>query len=185
MKEWLLMARNVVLALLVIAIGSALPPLQALEEWIGPRRTALTWGVASSTFLGWLLLMGATLYRIWQGGGSLRREDIAEQIGRVKSYHAAPMAVFRAWRYAIPKRAWGAGFSDEVSIGQCKAAWRRQLWRSDSRWRGLFIMGVGAALMTVGLFGGVIVLGAPGLKLLFGGALLYAAIRTVGVFLKA
>ena len=98
---------------------------------------------------------------------------------------AAPMAAFRAWRYWLPKRAWGAGFSDEVSITQFKAAWRQGLWRADSRWRGLFIMGFGAAFMTVGGFGLIIVLGPPGVKLLAGSALLYASIRTAGVLLKA
>lgn len=42
-----------------------------------------------------------------------------------------------------------------------------------------------AALMTVGVFGVVIVLGPAGLKLLFGGALCYAAARTTWAFLHA
>jgi hypothetical protein len=41
--EWLAILRNVILALGVIAIGQALPPLQSLEEWLAPRRTALIW----------------------------------------------------------------------------------------------------------------------------------------------
>lgn len=185
MRSWLLMLRNVAIALAVIAIGEALPPLQALERWTAPRRPLLAWWMGGITGLGWLLLMGATLYRIWRGGASLTRSEIAEQVGRVKSALAAPMAVARGWKVRLPKRAWGAGFSDEVSITQFKIAWRNQLWRQDSRWRGLFLMGLGAMLMALGGFGLIIVLGAPGLKLLAGGALLYATTRTVWVFLRA
>lgn len=184
-REWLAIGRNVLLVLAVIVIGELLPPLQALEQWIAPRRVMLAWMVGGVAGLGWGLLMGATLYRIFTGGALLRRDEIAEQIGRVKSYHSAPMAVARGWRYKIPQHAWGAGFSDKVSIAQMKAAWRQGLWCHDARWQGLFIMGLGAALMAVGLFGEVIVLGAPGLKLLGGGVLLYAAVRTAGAFLNS
>lgn len=185
MKPWLGVLRNVLLALVVIAVGELLPPLQALEQWMAPRRAVLTWSTAGLAALGWLLLMGATLYRTATGGGSLKRDEIAAHVASVKSHLAGPMAASRAYRYMLPKRAWGGGFSDEVSVAQFKAAWRQALWRSDSRWRGLFIMAAGAALMALGLFGIGIVLCSPGLKLLFGGALWYAAVRTTQAFLRA
>ena len=185
LKEWLRIIRNVAIVLVVIAVGEALPPLQALEQWIAPQRAALAWRMGGLAFLGWGCLMGATLYRIATGGGSLTRREIAEQVGEVKSSLAAPMAVARGWKVWLPKRAWGRGFSDEVSIAQFKAAWRQGLWRRDSRWRGIFLMGFGAMLMVLGGFGLVIVLATPGLKLLAGGALLYAVTRTAWLLLKA
>ncbi len=183
-RDWLLTLRNAALALVVIAIGELLPPLQALERWMAPRRETLAWSVGGVAFAGWALLMGGILYRVFTGGGSLKREEIAAHIKSVKDAQGAPYA-FRASRYKIPKKAWGAGFSDEMSIAQFKAAWQRQLWRGDPRWRGVFIMGFGAALMAIGGFGLPVVLGAPGLKLLTGGALLYAAVRVTWAFVKA
>lgn len=185
LKEWFLIARNILIILAVIAVGELLPPLQALERWIAPQREVLAWRVGGVACLGWVCLMGATIYRIVTGGGPLTRKEIAEQVGRVTSYHAAPMAVARGWRIRLPKRAWGAGFSDELSIAQFKAGWRQALWWSDARWRGLFLMGFGAALMTVGGFGLIIVLAAPGLKLLASGALAYAVLRVSWAFLHA
>ncbi|GEM_PF-6842126 len=185
LKEWALIARNVLIALAVIAVGELLPPLQALEQWIAPQRELLAWRVGGVAFLGWACLMGATIYRAITGGGSLTRQEIADHVGRVRSHQAAPMAVARGWRIWLPKRAQGAGFSDELSVAQFKAGWRHALWRHDRRWRGLFIMAFGAALMAVGGFGLIIVLATPGLKLLAGGALAYAIVRVSWMFLKA
>ncbi|OGX06414.1 MAG: hypothetical protein A2Z88_07080 [Omnitrophica WOR_2 bacterium GWA2_47_8] len=184
MKEWLLIFRNCILALIVIAVGSALPPLQSLEDWMTPLRMELIWLTTGMAFFGWALLIGAALYRIATGGGSLKRNEIEATIQSVKDAQSISYS-FRASKYWVPKKAWGAGFSDEVSFAQVKAAWRLGLWRQDPRWRGLFIMGLGAVLMAVGGFGIIIVLGAPGLKSLAVGALLYAAVRTTWGFLRA
>lgn len=183
-REWLLIFRNVIIALVVIAVGEALPPLQALEAWIAPQREALAWAVGGTAALGWALLIGATIYRIRTGGGSLTRREIEQSVKSVKDGLEVPYSS-RVSRYWVPKKAWGAGFSDEVPIAQFKAAWRQGLWRVDSRWRGLFIMGLGALLMALGGFGLIIVLAAPGLKFLAGLALSYAAVRTLWAFWRA
>lgn len=179
LREWLATIRNLLIILAVIGIGELLPPLQALERWIAPQRTALTWQAGGIAFLGWFLLMAAVIYRSIKGGTSLTRKEIAEHTGRVKSHLTAPAAVARGWKYKLPKRARGAGFSDEVSIGQFKEAWKQRLWLSDLRWRGMFIMALGAALMTLGIFGVLIVLAAPGLKLV---AILVLGYATVQIF---
>lgn len=179
--EWLAMLRNVILALGVIAIGQALPPLQALESWMTPRRTTLLWATTATAALGWALLMGAALYRVRTGGGSLTRAETEASVKSVKDSRMMPY-FWRISRYVTPERSWGAGFSDEVSIGQFKAAWRQALWLKDTRWRGLFLMGLGAMLMTLGGFGAIIVLCPPGLKFLAGIALGYAAVRMVKAF---
>jgi hypothetical protein len=128
--------------------------------------------------------MGGVIYCILTGGGSLSRDEIEEHVKSVKDGQEVPYAM-RVSRYVVPRKAKGAGFSDEVSIAQFKTAWRQALWRSDPRWRGIFIMGLGAALMAIGGFGLPVVLGTPGLKLLTGSALAYAAVRTVWAFMKA
>ncbi len=46
-------------------------------------------------------------------------------------------------------------------------------------------MGLGALLMLVGSFGAIVVAAPPGIKLLFGGALIYALVRLVWAFRHA
>ena len=183
-REWLLIFRNVAIALVVIGVGEALPPLQALERWIAPQREALAWATGWTAFLGWALLIGAVIYRIRTGGGSLTRSEIEASVKSVKDGLEVPY-FSRVSRYWVPKKAWSAGFSDEVSISQFKAAWEKRLWLVDSRWRGLFIMALGALLMAFGGFGLIIVLAAPGLKFLAGLALGYAAVRILWAFGRA
>ncbi len=183
-REWLLIFRNVAIALVVIGVGEALPPLQALERGIAPQRTMLAWVTAGTAFAGWAFLIGATIYRIRTGGGSLTRAEIETSVKSVKDGLEVPY-FSRVSRYWVPKKAWGGGFSDEVSISQFKAAWKKGLWRVDSRWRGLFIMALGALLMAFGGFGLIIVLATPGLKFLAGLALGYAVVRTLWAFGRA
>ena len=183
-KEWLLIFRNVLLALIVIAIGQSLPPLQALENWMAPRRSMLIWLTGGAAALGWLFFMGAVFYRIATGGGPLKRNEIEAHIKSVKDGQSIPYSS-RVSNYWVPKKAWGGGFSDEMSIAQFKAAWAHGLWRHDPRWRGIFIMAFGALLMLVGGFGAGVVLCAPGLKLLFGAALVFALFRITWAFWHA
>jgi len=168
----------------IIVIGEFLPPLQAFEHWMAPRREVLVWAISIAVILGWAFLIGGALYRIRTGGRALSRGEIEASVKSVKDREAAPYAI-RVSRNLVPKKAWGAGFNDEVSIAQFKTAWRQGLWRRDPRWRGLFIMGLGALFMTFGGFGLMVVFGMPGLKLLFGGALIYAAARIIRAFLRA
>ncbi len=183
-REWLLIFRNVAIALVVIGVGEALPPLQALERWIAPQRESLAWAMGGTAFAGWALLIGAVIYRVRTGGGSLTRKEIEQSVKSVKDGLEVPYSS-RVSRYWVPKKAWGAGFSDEVPISQFKAAWKQGLWLRDSRWRGMFIMALGALLMAVGGFGIIIVLATPGLKFLAGLALGYAAARTLWAFWRA
>lgn len=79
----------------------------------------------------------------------------------------------------------GARAAGEASFREIKAAWRSGAWRRGPRWRRLFVMGAGGLLMGAGLFGLAVVLGPPGVKLLCGGALVYAVVRTVRAFRRA
>lgn len=74
---------------------------------------------------------------------------------------------------------------DSATLAEVKAAFRARAWRASRRWRRLFVIMTGAALMTLGLFGTLIVVGTAGIKLLLGGALLYALVNVTAAFVRA
>jgi hypothetical protein len=76
-------------------------------------------------------------------------------------------------------------FGGEASFSAVKQAWRLRSWRYARQWRILFVMMGGALLLLVGLFGLICVIAPPGIKLLFGVAMLYALVRTAWGFAQA
>lgn len=78
-----------------------------------------------------------------------------------------------------------AGAGDQATFAEVKAAWRSGAWRRSVRWRRLFAMAAGAALLLFGLFGLCFVVGPPGVKLLAALAVAYAVARTVLGWMRA
>lgn len=79
----------------------------------------------------------------------------------------------------------GGSFSEQFSVREAKEAWRRRAWRKSHRWSSNFLTMAGAFMLAFGLFGIFVVVGPPFIKLLCGGALVYAAIMTVIAFARA
>jgi hypothetical protein len=77
------------------------------------------------------------------------------------------------------------GFHDEAPFWELKRAFQRGVWWSEPRWRRFSLMGLGAILLTFGLFGFIFFVSSPGIKLLMAGALLYATFRTAWGFYHA
>ena len=71
----------------------------------------------------------------------------------------------------------GSGVRINSSLPAMKAAWRSGAWRRDPPWRRLFVTALGAALLTIGLFGIFIVIAPWPVKILCAGAILYPAVR--------
>jgi hypothetical protein len=93
--------------------------------------------------------------------------------------------VHGAAAYAIAGDAVGAEGHDQASFAAVRRAWRARAWTFSRRWRLFFAMALGAALMTLGLFGSLIVVATAGIKLLLAAALVYAAVRTAVGFARA
>ncbi len=72
-----------------------------------------------------------------------------------------------------------------VSFAEIKAAWRARAWRSNARWRRVFVTSAGALLFTFGLFSLFLVVGPAWVKVLVGGAMTYAAVMLVQGFRQA
>jgi hypothetical protein len=168
-------------ALVVIAIGEALPAMQALEVFMAEHRAVMLTATLGPAVLGWLLLMGGAIRMALGGGEPMSPRQVAEMHARLRrTPGAAGRAAHRVLGKALGKQA-----ADEASFSEVKAAWRARAWRYSPRWRVLFAMGLGGLLMLVGGFGAVVVLATPGIKLLFGGALVYALVQLARGFGRA
>jgi hypothetical protein len=165
MRNALRTAGNLLLVLLVIAIGEALPPLKALERWMWLERPVLLAVTGLSALLGIFGLVGGAVFRMVKDSTPLSRPEIMQHVKRMRDAQAAPYA-YRVSKVFLPKQASGAGFSDQVSFAEFAAAWRAGLWLRDPRWFGMFVMAGGAALMTFGIFGLITVLATAGIKFL-------------------
>jgi hypothetical protein len=175
-------ARNLLLALLVIAIGEALPPLQRLDAWTQAHRQPLLAVTLSLTGVGFILLMGMAIHLVLARGKPMSRREIDELAARRLTSQPA------LWRRSVHRSrglAVGAQGEDSASFAEIKAAWRARAWQVSPRWRRLFAGLLGTAFLATGLFGLFVVIGPPGIKLLCGSVLLYAWIRSISAFLRA
>lgn len=156
----------------LIILGELLPPLRALDRWMAERQLWCLIGAGGMALLGLVLMMGGMLDLLMAQGEPLSPEGAAAP--------ARPRwrgASWRATRSRLPRRTSGVEGHEEFSFRALKDACRTGLVWRDSRWLRRLIMCVGALLLMVGGFGIPFVLGAPGIKLLTGGAVLYALTR--------
>jgi hypothetical protein len=173
---------NLLLALVVIAIGEALPPLHRLHAWTQAHRQTLLAVTISMTAVGFVLLMGMAIHMVLSRGTPMSKREIDALSARRLTSRPA---LWRRSAYRSRGTAVGAQAEDSASFAEVKAAWRARAWQVSPRWRRLFAGLIGTALMATGMFSLFVVLGSPGIKLLCGGVLLYAWVRSVYAFARA
>lgn len=173
---------NLLLVLLVIAIGEALPPLHRLHAWTQAHQRPLLAVTISLTVVGFVLLMGMAIHMVLSRGRPMSKREID---GLAARRLTSQPALFRRSAYRSHGTAAGAQAEDSASFAEVKAAWRARAWRVSPRWRRLFAGLIGTAFLATGLFGLFIVIAPPGIKLLCGGALLYAWVRGITAFARA
>jgi hypothetical protein len=178
-------AKMLALVFTVIILGAIVLPITGLDRLIEQYESGLTATTIGTTALGFALFMSDILYRIFGGGGErMSHADVEEQARRV-AYERRP-AFARASTYRFKGESADSSFHDEFSMREAKGAWKQRAWRGSLRWRGNFvIMGGAFLLVAFGLFGIFVVVGSNGIKLLCGGAIVYAAVRTIVVFMRA
>jgi hypothetical protein len=168
-----------VIALAVIAVGELLPPLRALDTYIRERpslESALQIVTLGMAVAGTLILALAQFLPAPRVPESMTREELDALSPPMKYREDSPGTVRWPGRWTTTLR---GGVSGEASVGSIKQAWRLRSWRYHRRWLLLFVMMLGAVLLFFGLFGFIFVIGSPGIKLLMGGALLYAVAMVV------
>jgi type VI protein secretion system component VasK len=173
---------TLVVVLAVIAVGEALPPMRALDAFLKGHpgvEQALLWLTIGMSVVGTLLLALSQFLPGPRLPKGMTREEAEAQ---------SPPVAYREEIEKVegpPERRWGRSFSGGASLGAVKQAWQARSWRYDRRWRLLFAMALGAALLLFGLFGLFIVIGQPGVKFLMLLALAYAVARTAWALWRA
>jgi hypothetical protein len=160
---------GVVLAAIVIA---ELPPIPRLAAWIDLHQSRLLIAVGITLLLGAVLFFGGILKLLVDRGETLSHSQV-EDVERSVHMAARPVAG-RASRYRIVGAAAGRSGTDTFALRELKGAWRNgEVWR-NAQWRRRFVTVAGALLLVIGICGAGVVVGAPWLKVLLGGALIYA-----------
>lgn len=172
------------LYLVAVVIGESVPALKDLEHLMARHQVSLLAVTIGMTVVGFVLFMGGILYRIFGGAGEPMTRAEVEDLSRSVHMEARPVAA-RVSRYRFRGRSAGSSFSEKFTVREAKDAWSQRAWCESPRWRSNFVVMVGVALFLPGLFGIVIVIGPIGIKLLFGAALVYAAVGITAAFVRA
>lgn len=96
LREKLLLARSALVALVLIGIGEALPPMQRLHAWVELHQRQILWITVPLLVIGFVLFMGATIHSVLAVGSQAEdRFSIAE----VKTaWRAQTWEVSSLWR---------------------------------------------------------------------------------------
>jgi hypothetical protein len=186
MKTIMHYVKMVVMALAAIFIGavvSVIPPLPGWFEAVDAHRNEWLIFTVAAAGIGFLVMMSGILWLVFTKGTRLSHEE-AEDVERSVRMAAEPVT-WRATSYKVVGTATGQAAEDEFTFRQMKEAWKRGAWWSEPVWRRRYLTAIGAALMAIGVFGVGFTLGPPPIKVLTGGALLYALTRTTWGFWRA
>jgi hypothetical protein len=181
-KSVLQMALTLVVVLVIIAIGEALPPVRALDAYIREHKAleqtllAVTYAM---TIAGILLLALSQFLPAPRTPETMSRDEL-EALSPPMKYEET------AWkRGGRLSRRIGGSFSGEASFASVKQAWRLRSWRYHRRWRLLFAMMLGAILLFFGLFGLMFMISSAGVKFLVLLGMMYVLVQSIRGFSRA
>jgi hypothetical protein len=184
LREILEQALSLIAALAAIAVGSVLPPLQRLHDWTQTHQRPLLWITIPLGAIGFALFIGCTVAMVLAQGEPISRQEIDEMDRRILERKLGPgrmrVSAFRNFGLVV-----GSQAEDGASFADIKQAWALRAWAFSPRWRRMFLMMLGTALLFFGLFGSFFVIAPAGVKLLLGGAFVYAVARTAAGFARA
>ncbi len=167
--------RQIAVALALVFISAVLaevPPMPVIVTWIQEREWHLLLATGGIGVIGFTLMMGGILQLLMDQDHSLGRSDV-EDVERSVRLAARPVT-WRASSYRVYGSSAGRQGSERFTLGELKRAWRSGAIRHDSVWKRRFVTMTGAFLFAAGLLGGFVVLGPAWVKVLVGGAMLYA-----------
>ena len=95
LRDFLLTVRTVVLALIVIAIGEALPPMQRLHAWVAAHDGPILAVTITAGVIGFALFMGGVVHMALTSGTPMsRRESVTlaevKAAWRVRAWQVSP-----------------------------------------------------------------------------------------------
>lgn len=173
-RGWLAGFALVFLAILLAEIFKV--PIARFEGLLARHHGAVQWSLIGATAGGLLLFVAAAIY-LGRHGVSMGPEEVEEMLRKNRETMAGP-AAYRRWRYSFYGKSAGRGFDVEISFRQLKEVLRTPGWSRDPTSLSVIAAVAGGLLMVFGGFSLFIFYGPPWLKVLFGGWMLYALVRT-------
>jgi hypothetical protein len=176
-------AGTLAIVLAAMVLGT-LPPFQRFHVWTTGHQRALLWVTIPMGAVGFVLFMGGIIHLVLTQGRPMRRQEIDEMEQRRRKLRAGP-AVWSGYRYRTFGLAVGAQAEEGATFSEIKDAWRTRAWEFSPRWRRMFLLMLGVALLVVGLFGSLFAIAPAGVQILIAAALVYSAVRAVIGFARA
>jgi hypothetical protein len=171
--------------LVIAALAQSLPPLRRLDDFFRAHQRVFLISLGAAAGVGLILFIGNAVAMVLARGVAMSREEIEELERRMMLLKAGSPMALRWAAVRVPEAAVGAEVEETATFSEIKAAFRARAWQVSPYWRRFFSLMIGALLLAIGLFGIAVVLGPPAVKLLFAGAMLYAAIRLLWAFARA
>ncbi len=162
--------------LLGAAVVGEIPWVKHAGAALDAHRSVGVGVTVTLTVAGFALMMGGIIASMMQESEPLSHEEIEASLKRQRDAAALPYTMRRSM-FRLAGAGVGRSTEVETTLPAMKAAWRSGDWRREGHWRRLFTTALGAALMTVGMFGLFIVVAPMPVKVLCAGAILYPAIR--------
>ncbi len=182
LRSFLTTTGGVLVVLLFVALGEALPPVKALEGYFDAHLATARAAAVAVAGLGFALFLGGTIAMAVAGGKPPSREEAAEMQRRLFARSEGSAFWGSAFRREAalrpPAALTGTRTMNTLTLRDLRLAWGANAWQFSGRWRRIFMMAAGAVLMVLGIFGVGIVLAPAGLKLLLLCVLAYAVVRT-------
>lgn len=166
----------IIIIFVLAVIAELFTPLRQLTDYFHQNPQpykAITIGIS---IIGWVLFAAGIACGLWSRGKPTRDEDETQLM---QSGDTSP-TMYSSFRGHSKSRE----FHREVTFKEIKEAWHDGNW-NNSEWLPIFLGLLAIIFIAFGMFGFFFVIGPPLVKLVCGGALAYAAVRTIWAFGQA
>lgn len=167
-----------VAVIFVVAVAAErIVPLKQLSLYLDQHPEPYRTITIAMSAAGWVLFIIVFVLLIWTRGRPMREDEAR----RFMQAGAGQPMVSRIMRGPVTE----CEFNVEVPFKAIKQAILTGEWLHEPNWWPLVIGLLAITLIAYGMFGFFFVVGAPLVKLLCGGSLVYATLRTVWGFWRA
>jgi len=154
-------------------IAELFTPLRQLTNYFNQNPQPYKIIAIGTSIIGWILFAGGIAYGLWTRGKPTRGEY---ELQLMENGDTSP-TTYSSFRGHSKSRE----FHREVTFKEIKEAWHEGNWNT-SEWLPIFLGLLAMIFIPFGMFGFFFVIGSPLLKLVCGGALAYATVRTIWAF---
>ena len=173
LKSLLRTSLLIILVFVLAVIAELFPPLRQLTDYFNQNPQPYKAITVGTGIIGWILMAAGIAYGLWTRGKPTRDEDESQRMenGDVSTTRHSSFGGHSKSRE----------FHREVTFKEIKEAWHDGKWNT-SEWLPIFLGLLAVIFIALGMFGFFFVIGSPLVKLVCGGALAYATVRTIWAF---